>query len=71
MPYKSYSGKWNKENTLRRPSKTIEEFEKTLNKHKIEVTVRREMGSDWCCLWSVKEKILKRRKLREWDVWLV
>ncbi|NLL30522.1 MAG: 23S rRNA (adenine(2503)-C(2))-methyltransferase RlmN [Clostridiales bacterium] len=36
-----------KENTLRRPSKkTIEEFEKTLNKHKIEVTVRREMGSD-------------------------
>ncbi|WP_418223690.1 23S rRNA (adenine(2503)-C(2))-methyltransferase RlmN [Clostridium isatidis] len=36
-----------KENTLRRPSKkTIEEFERTLNKYKIEVTVRREMGSD-------------------------
>jgi len=36
-----------KENTLKRPSKkTIEEFERTLNKYKIEVTVRREMGSD-------------------------
>ncbi|WP_300383956.1 23S rRNA (adenine(2503)-C(2))-methyltransferase RlmN [Clostridium sp.] len=36
-----------KENTLKRPSKeTIENFEKILKQHGIEVTVRREMGSD-------------------------
>ena len=36
-----------KENTLKRPSKkTIEEFESILKKEGIEVTVRREMGSD-------------------------
>lgn len=36
-----------KENTLKRPSKkTIEEFEKILSENGIDVTVRREMGTD-------------------------
>lgn len=36
-----------KENTLKRPSKkTIEDFEEILKAHGIEVTVRREMGTD-------------------------
>ena len=36
-----------KENTLKRPSKkTIEEFEKIVSENGIDVTVRREMGTD-------------------------
>lgn len=36
-----------KENTLKRPSKkTIEEFEKIVSEHGLDVTVRREMGND-------------------------
>ena len=36
-----------KENTLKRPAKkTIEDFEEILKSHGIEVTVRREMGTD-------------------------
>ncbi len=53
-----------KENTLKRPSKkTIEEFEKIVSENGIEVTVRREMGSDInAACGQLRRNFLKAKK---------